>query len=98
MDKMVEDYTIIRGKEIQKLVHNVERIKELLEKYFEFNIPNYVIFDIAEHETYSHICLMINVARMNGRISEENAVILKQELKQLLDLINDNNVESIIIK
>lgn len=98
MDKLVEDYTITRGKEIQELVQNVERIKELLEEHFKFDIPNYVIFDIAEHETYSHICLMINVARMNGRISEENAATLKKELKQLLDIINDNNVESIIIK
>lgn len=98
MDKLVEDYTITRGKEIQELVQNVERIKELLEEHFKFDIPNYVIFDIAEHEKYSHICLMINVARMNGRISEENAGTLKQELKQILDIINDNNVESIIIK
>lgn len=98
MDKMVEDYTIIRGKEIQELVQNVERIKELLEEHFKFDIPNYVIFDIAEHETYSHICLMINLATVNERISRENAATLKQELKQLLDIINDNNVESIIIK
>lgn len=98
MEKMVEDYTITRGKEIQELVQNVERIKKLLEEHFKFDIPNYVIFDIAEHETYSHICLMINLATVNERISRENAATLKQELKQLLDIINDNNVESISIK
>lgn len=98
MDKMVEDYTITRGKEIQELVQNVERIKELLEEHFKFDIPNYIIFDIAEHETYSHICLMINLATVNDRLSEENAATLKKGIKELFNVKNKyDNVESRIL-
>ena len=98
MDKMVEDYTITRGKEIQELVQNVERIKELLEEYFKFEIPYYVALDIAENETYNHICYMIGLATINERLSQGNAATLKQGIKELFNVKNKyDNVESKIL-
>lgn len=99
MDKIIEKY--VTNEEIRQLEEQMlstEELKKLLEEYFKFEIPYYIALDIIEHETYHHICLMINLATVNERISRENAATLKQELKQLLDIINDNNVESISIK
>ncbi len=61
-----------------------ELLKEKLENYFKFEIVDYVISDILDCETYKHVCLMINLAVVNNRISLENSINLKNELKNYL--------------
>lgn len=90
MENFFENYTIYniqniteRIKEIEKCNIEFEELKEKLENYFNFEINDYIVSDILEGETYNHICLMINLAIVNNRISLENGIILKSELKKL---------------
>ncbi len=71
----------IRNREFKEL-------KEKLEDYFKFEITDYIICDILDCENYNHVCLMINLAVINNRISLENSVILKNDLKKLFKVNN----------
>lgn len=82
-----------------RLKNEVERRKILREKIIsmlntEISIPDYVIEDIIDGEDYRHICLMINVATINNRISKEDAKKLKEiilskfEIKNMYDRIS----------
>lgn len=62
-----------------------EELKEKLEGYFNFEITDYIVSAILDCETYNHVCLMINLAVVNNRISLENSIILKDELKNYLE-------------
>jgi len=70
---------------IDRKLKEQKNLKEKLEKYFNFNIENYIIDDIIEGENYLHLCLMVNLAVFNKRITEENAKILKEKI---IDLFN----------
>ena len=67
---------------------NSKELKERLENYFNFKIVDYIVSDILDCETYNHVCLMINLAVVSNRISLENSITLKNELKRLFQ-IND---------
>lgn len=67
-------------------------IQETLEKYFGFKIPKYIIDDIVDKETYHHICLMINLATVNERLSEENADKLKEGIKEIFSIKNSFDI------
>ena len=71
----------IRNKELKEL-------KEKLENYFKFEITDYIISDILDCENYNHICLMINLAVINNKISLENSITLKKGLKELFKITN----------
>lgn len=93
MEKFFKNYTINniqnvteRIKEIEIWNKEFEELKEKLENYFKFEIANYIVSDILECETYNHVCLMINLAVINNRISSENSIILKKELKKLFEI------------
>lgn len=47
---------------------------------------DYIISDILEGENYNHVCLIINLAIVNNRISIENANILKNKLKEIFEI------------
>ena len=83
----------------------VETVKETLKRKIlkekiismlntEISIPDYVIEDIIDGEDYMHICLMINVATINNRISKEENKKLKEiilskfEIKNMYDRIS----------
>ena len=66
-------------------------LKEKLEKQFDFEIVDYIIYDILDEETYYHTCLMINLAVLNNRLSIENGEQLKQGLKDLFKINNSND-------
>lgn len=70
---------------IDRTIKEQKNLKEKLENYFYFNIENYIIDDIIEGENYLHLCLMVNLAVFNKRITEENAKILKEKI---IDLFN----------
>ena len=70
---------------IDRKLKEQKNLKEKLEKYFNFNIENYIIDDIIEGENYLHLCLMVNLAVFNKLITDENAKILKEKI---IDLFN----------
>ena len=93
MKKFFENYTITdrqnvveRIKEIEIWNKEFEELKEKLENYFNFEIADYIVSDILECETYNHVCLMINLAVVNNRISLENGTTLKSGLKKLFKI------------
>ena len=108
MEKFLESYTISNESKIIEEVKRIkikkrefEELKEKLEKYFNFEITDYIVSDILDCETYNHVCLMINLAVINNRISLENGVILKNELKQLFqinDIFDKFNKDNFIIE
>lgn len=78
-------------KRIQKRLKEFGILKEKLEKQFDFEIVDYIIYDILDEETYYHTCLMINLAVLNNRLSIENGEQLKQGLKNLFKINNSND-------
>ena len=70
-------------KKIEIKNRKFKELKENLETYFKFEITDYIISDILDCENYNHVCLMINLAVINNRITLENSMILKNELKKL---------------
>lgn len=90
MKKFFENYTINDRKNIVERIKEIEiwnkefeELKEKLENHFNFEIVDYIVSDILECETYNHVCLMINLAIANNRISLEDSIILKNGLKKL---------------
>lgn len=78
-------------KRIQKRLKEFKILKEKFEKQFDFEIVDYIIYDILDEETYYHTCLMINLAVLNNRLSIENGEQLKQGLKNLFKISNSND-------
>ena len=90
MEKLFENYTSNDKQNIVEIIKKIEirnkeieELKEKLESYFNFEIADYIVSDILECENYNHVCLMINLAVINNRISIENSITLKNELKKL---------------
>lgn len=100
MDINVKNYAVTNQEMIQleNKLQNINKIQEQLEQHFDFKIPKYIAVDIADNETYNHVCCMINLATVNERISEENAATLKKGIKELFNVKNKyDNVESRIL-
>ena len=95
MEKFLKNYTINDVSEVVEKIKKIEiRKKEFeefkgkLEKYFNFEIVDYIVWDILDCETYNHVCLMINLAVVSNRISSENSITLKNGLKKLFQINN----------
>lgn len=95
MEKFLKNYTINDVSEVVEKIKKIEirkkefeEVKRKLEKYFKFEIVDYIVSDILDCETYNHVCLMINLAVVNNRISLENGITLKNELKKLFQITN----------
>ena len=95
MKKFFKNYTINDVSEVVEKIKKIEirktefeKLKGKLEKYFKFEIVDYIVSDILECETYNHVCLMINLAVVNNRISSENSITLKNGLKKLFKIKN----------
>ena len=95
MEKLFENYTSNDKQNIVEIIKKIEirnkeieELKEKLESYFNFEIADYIVSDILECETYNHVCLMINLAVVNNRISLENSITLKIGLKKLFKINN----------
>lgn len=73
---------------LEKEIVKSKQIKEKLQSYFDFEIPNYIVDDIKQEEYYSHLCLMINVATLCNRISEKESKILKNTIKTICTVTN----------
>ncbi len=92
MEKYCRNYTDTDISDIVKKIETRNRefkeLKEKLENYFKFEITDYIISDILDCENYNHVCLMINLAVINNRITSENSIILKNELKLIFQITN----------
>ena len=95
MEKFFENYTIKDVQNVTEIIKEIEiwnkeseELKEKLESYFNFEIADYIVSDILECENYNHVCLMINLAVVNNRISLENSITLKKGLKKLFKINN----------
>ena len=95
MEKFLKNYTINDVSEVVEKIKKIEiRKKEFeefkgkLEKYFKFEIVDYIVSDILDCETYNNVCLMINLAVVSNRISSENSITLKNGLKKLFQINN----------
>ena len=95
MEKFFENYTINDVQNVVEIIKKIEirnketaELKEKLENYFNFEIVDYIVSDILDCETYNHVCLMINLAVVNNRISLENGTTLKSELKKIFKINN----------
>lgn len=95
MDDIFKDYSADEIEEVKGKIKRIEirkkeykALKEKLEEHFNFEIVDYIIYDILDYETYHHTCLMINLASINNRISIENGEILKAGLKILFKIKN----------
>ena len=107
MKKLFENYTSNDIQNVTEIIKEIEiwnkefeELKEKLENYFKFEIANYIVSDILECETYNHVCLMINLAVVNNRISLEDSIILKNGLKKLFKInssFNKFNKDNFII-
>lgn len=90
MEKFCRNYVDTDISDIVKKIEiknkEFKELKEKLENYFKFEITDYIISDILDCENYNHICLMINLAVINNRISLENSIILKRGLKKLFKI------------
>lgn len=77
-----------KTRELQKQVEYYNAVKEKVQSYFDFEVPDYVALDIADEEYYEHFCLMVNLASMNNRITKENAEELKERVKKICNVEN----------
>ena len=75
--------------EIENELRLIKRLRHQIQQHFNFEIVDYVLDAIIEGAYFQHICLMINVAKVNNRISEKNGEILKKGLKQIYNVKND---------
>lgn len=96
MEGIINDYATEdiekRKLQIEIRLQRQKLIQETLEKYFGFRIPKYIIADIVDNETYHHICLIINLATVNERLSEENADKLKEGIKEIFSIKNSFDI------
>ena len=72
--------------ELQNEAERRKILSEKIQKNFDFEIPTYVLEDIIDEEYFEHICLMINLATLNNRISKENSIRLKEKLKEIYNI------------
>lgn len=78
----VKEYNTIKDYNKEEL----NELKKKLESYFKFDIVDYIVSDILDCETYNHVCLMINLAIVNNKLSLKNGKILKNKLKKLFNI------------
>lgn len=95
MENILTKYTTDEVEEAKGKIKRIEvrkkeyrLLKEKLEEHFNFEITDYIIYDILDYETYRHTCLMINLAVISNRISIENGEILKAGLKIIFKIKN----------
>lgn len=91
MEKNNQKYSMTEEKYeiMKKHIEKMDKIKNDLQKHINFEIPEYIIHDIAENEEFNHICLIINVAIVNEKLSRENGQYLKEKIKSLCNIKND---------
>lgn len=83
------DNNIVEIEEIIDLQNKITKWKEKAKKVqasFDFVIPNYIIDEIISngifiYKNHENLYSLINCAVVNGRLTKENANILKEKYK-----------------
>ena len=93
LNNYVENITPLteKQKEIVDLKNRIAQWKEKAKKIqssFDFLLPNYIIDEIIEKgnsikQNYQNLYCLINCAVINGRITKENGITLRQYAKKL---------------
>lgn len=73
---------------IKSMINEQKSLKEKMDKELGFEVPDYVVGGIYEQAYYHNVCLLINVAVINHRISKENSKILKEMIKKKYNIKN----------
>ncbi len=81
----------LRKEQIARRRTQLKLIKHKLKSYFDFDIVDYIIDDILENEEYQHFCLMVNLAVVNRRMTEEQGETLKEGIKELFEIEKDTD-------
>lgn len=71
---------------LKREIDKCNEVKEKIGKLFLFEVPEYILLDIVEEEDYQHFCLMVNLAKVNNRITEKQADELKTRIKEILNI------------
>ena len=86
MVDICKKYSIEDTEELIKMVETIETKEKEIQANFDFIIPNYVLREIVitqgRFKRYNVITL-INLAKINNRISKKNAEILKKFVLEL---------------
>lgn len=90
MVKNKESYSIDTEEinKIKNMINEQKILKETMNRELGFEVPDYVIGEIYEEAYYYNICLLINLAVVNHRISKENSEILKENIKKKYNIKN----------
>ena len=80
----------VKLKELQKEVDRRNKLRCKINKDLNliFKIPDYIIEDIIDEEYFYHICLIINMAVLNNRITKKNGEVLKNRIKKIYNIQN----------
>lgn len=81
MEEEIKEY-VKRQMNMQEMIN--QRSKEIQSKY-EFEIADYVLDEwcyAEKHNNFNNVIELINLARINNRISLENSNRLKQDIKK----------------
>ena len=74
---MKENYEIYSLEDIKNELNERKVLRIKIQRNFEFEIADYILDDIIDGYDFLHICLMINMAKLNNRISEKDSIDLK---------------------
>ena len=85
MRKNNKDYSITEEKFeiIKKHIEKIDKIKNDLQKHINFEIPEYIIHDIAENEEFNHIFVL----NLRGAIRQKSGDLAKKEGGNIFDIM-----------
>lgn len=72
-------------------IHRFYRLKEKLEFEYKFEIPNYIVDEIINGNSYDNLCSLINLAIINKKISKKNGKMLKKYKKMEKNIYKKHN-------
>ena len=97
MNKLFKGYTEDEIIEVKGKIKRLEtrrkefqELKEKLEEKFKFEIAGYIVDDILDYEDYRHICLMINMAVVCHRLTNEQGKRLKIGIKKIFKITDEH--------
>lgn len=59
-------------------IYRFNRLKYKLQEEYGFKISNYIVDEIINNDDYDNLCLLVNLAVSNKKISKEEGQIIKK--------------------
>ena len=91
MNKIIKNYVDKIFIEFEQTNKNFRIIKRFLKNNFNFFIPNYIINDIVENETYCHFKALVDLAVANSELSRINGKKLKEGIKKIFKIESETS-------